>query len=71
MRSAAAAIVRKDLLLQWRTRAQAIAVFVFGAAANRIACERSMPAATCILADEIRTAAHGRLAFATREPTAR
>ena len=31
--SALAAALRKDLLLQWRTRAQVVAVFVFGATA--------------------------------------
>jgi heme exporter protein B len=39
------AAVRKDLLLQWRTRAQAMAVFVFGAAALLLFSFASGPAA--------------------------
>jgi heme exporter protein B len=39
------AAVRKDLLLQWRTRAQAVAVFVFGAAALLLFSFASGPAA--------------------------
>jgi heme exporter protein B len=44
------AAVRKDLLLQWRTRAQAVAVFVFGAAALLLFSFASGPAAELLRA---------------------
>lgn len=44
------AAVRKDLLLQWRTRAQAVAVFVFGASALLLFSFASGPAAELLRA---------------------